>query len=98
MGLLKYHVCVCTFATLTALVVLPGCARTISADLEAADHYKCLDYGAQPGSDAYVQCRAQLASAHETADATARAARNTPVAPTCDTQPERAGCLQLTGM
>jgi len=83
MGLLKYHVCVCTFATLTALLVLPGCARTISADLEATDHYKCLDYGAQLGSDAYVQCRAQLASAHETA----RAARNTPVAPTCDTQP-----------
>ena len=72
MGLLKYHVCVCTFATLTALLVLPGCARTISADLEATDHYKCLDDGAQPGSDAYVQCRAQLASAHETADATGR--------------------------
>jgi len=83
MGLLKYHVCVCTFATLTALVVLPGCARTISADLEAADHYKCLDYGDQPGSDAYVQCRAQLASAHETA----RAASDTPVAPTCQTHP-----------
>jgi hypothetical protein len=72
MGLLKYHVCVCTFATLTALLVLPGCARTISADLEATDHYKCLDDAAQPGSDAYVRCRAQLASAHETADATGR--------------------------
>jgi hypothetical protein len=67
MGLLKYSVFVCTFAILTALLVLLGCARTISADLEATDHYKCLDDGAQPGSDAYVQCRAQLASAHDTA-------------------------------
>ena len=69
MGLLKHRVFVCTFATLTALLVLPGCARTISAELEATDHYKCLDDGAQPGSDAYVQCRAQLASAYETARA-----------------------------
>lgn len=35
----------------------------------AADDQKCLAYGARPGTDAYVNCRAQLDSARTTASA-----------------------------
>lgn len=40
----------------------------------AEDNQKCLSYGAQPGSSAYVNCRAQLDSARTQADATIAAA------------------------
>jgi hypothetical protein len=35
----------------------------------ALDDQKCLGYGARPGTDAYVNCRANLDSARTTADA-----------------------------
>jgi hypothetical protein len=35
----------------------------------AQDDRQCLSYGAKKGSDAYVACRSQLASAHTTAEA-----------------------------
>jgi len=35
----------------------------------AKDNQKCLGYGAQPGSPAYVNCRAQLDAARTTAEA-----------------------------
>jgi hypothetical protein len=57
--------------------VLCGCARTTQAELDAADKFKCIDYGAQPGTDAYVACRSRLDAAHEAAEASTRAARNT---------------------
>ena len=41
--------------------------------LAAADDAKCKGYGAQPGSPAYVQCRAQLDAARTQAIATAAA-------------------------
>jgi hypothetical protein len=44
------------------------------AKANAEDNQKCLSYGAQPGSPAYVQCRAQLDSARTQADATVAAA------------------------
>ena len=52
---------------LLALFGLAGCAST--ADLAAADDAKCRGYGAAPGSQAYVHCRAQLDSARTTARA-----------------------------
>ena len=44
----------------------------------AQDDRQCLSYGAKKGSDAYVACRSQLASAHTTAEAIED---STPIAP-----------------
>jgi hypothetical protein len=58
-----------------AAVALVGCARSESAAEAAfrADDAKCKDYGADPGSDAYVQCR--LAIDLQKGNAEAEAAR-----------------------
>jgi hypothetical protein len=58
-----------------AAVALAGCARSEST-AEAvfrADDAKCKSYGADPGSDAYVQCR--LAIDLQKGDAEAEASR-----------------------
>jgi hypothetical protein len=62
---------------LLATPLLAGCFRSseeVRAELAAKDDQECRSYGAQPGSPAYVQCRATRASAHETADAMEAAA------------------------
>lgn len=51
------------------------------AAANARDDQKCLSYGARPGTDAYVTCRAQLDGARTTAQAIEDAAPNTPVNP-----------------
>ncbi len=59
---------------LTAL--LAGCmtAEERAHQLAAQDDGKCRSYGAQPGSVAYVQCRAQLDAAQTQATAAVAAA------------------------
>jgi hypothetical protein len=60
---------------LVVLLALPlaGCLISTYAEdraaLAAKDDAECRSYGAQPGSQAYVQCRATRASAHEMAEA-----------------------------
>jgi hypothetical protein len=56
-------------------VALVGCARSESATEAAfrADDAKCKEYGANPGSDAYAQCR--LAIDLQKGNAEAAAAR-----------------------
>jgi hypothetical protein len=44
--------------------------RFMRAKANAEDNQKCLSYGAQPGTPAYVSCRAQLDSARTQASAT----------------------------
>lgn len=64
--------------------LLAGCFRSseeIRAEIAAKDDQECRSYGAQPGSPAYVQCRATRASAHETADAVQAAAPPPPAPP-----------------
>ena len=55
-------------------LALLGC---VSAEQQAiADNQTCLDYGAQPGTDGYLQCRllvAQMRAAEEQRQAAARA-------------------------
>ena len=52
-------------------LALSGCmtGEERRAAQNAKDDQKCLGYGARPGSDAYVSCRAQLDAARTTADA-----------------------------
>jgi hypothetical protein len=52
-------------------VALGGCMTTEEriAAQGARDNQKCLSYGAQPGSPAYVTCRSQLDAARTTAEA-----------------------------
>lgn len=42
---------------LLACVVLAGCQSTTPEQAASTDDAKCRSYGAQPGSDIYVQCR-----------------------------------------
>ena len=69
---------------LTLALALAGCITAeeqmaqAKARNNAEDNQKCLSYGAQPGSPAYVSCRAQLDSARTQADATLAAAPATP--------------------
>jgi hypothetical protein len=55
-------------------VALVGCARSESATEAAfrADHAKCKEYGANPGSDAYAQCRLAIDLQKGNAEAEAR--------------------------
>ncbi|MGJ4896584.1 MULTISPECIES: hypothetical protein [unclassified Bradyrhizobium] len=62
------------FAGHAARAAAPDCASQACAEIAAKDDQDCRSYGAQPGTDAYVQCRATRASAHETADAVQAAA------------------------
>lgn len=50
---------------------LSGCltSEQLVAERNAKDDQKCQSYGARPGTDAYVNCRAQLDSARTTATA-----------------------------
>lgn len=50
---------------------LGGCLTTEEriAERSAKDDQKCQSYGARPGTDAYINCRAQLDSARTTARA-----------------------------
>ncbi|PJG56618.1 hypothetical protein CVM73_03450 [Bradyrhizobium forestalis] len=50
---------------------LGGCltGEQLIAERNAKDDQKCQGYGARPGTDAYVNCRAQLDSARTTARA-----------------------------
>jgi hypothetical protein len=59
------------YLTLLVALLLTGCltAEQRIAKHNAEDNQKCLGYGAQVGSSAYVNCRAQLDSARTTADA-----------------------------
>jgi hypothetical protein len=63
------------FGLAATAVALAGCARSESATEAAfrADDAKCKEYGADPGSDAYVQCR--LAIDLQKGNAEAEAAR-----------------------
>jgi hypothetical protein len=58
-------------AVLMVALSLGGCLsdQEVIAERAAKDDQKCLSYGARPGSDAYVTCRAQLDSARTTARA-----------------------------
>jgi hypothetical protein len=60
---------------------LAGCAgqAAYQARMAALDDGKCKGYGAQPGTPAYVQCRAQLDAARTQAIATIAAAPPPPV-------------------
>jgi len=63
-------------ALAAAASILAGCASEAerAARWAAVDDAKCKSYGAQPGTPAYVQCRAQLDAARTQAIATAAAA------------------------
>ncbi|SDS77279.1 hypothetical protein SAMN05444158_3151 [Bradyrhizobium canariense] len=59
---------------LVAVVSATSLAGCMTRDQQIAavntrDDQKCLGFGARPGTDAYVNCRAQLDSARTTADA-----------------------------
>lgn len=58
-------------AVLSLCLFLAGCLtdEEIIAERRAKDDQKCQSYGARPGSDAYVNCRARLDSARTTASA-----------------------------
>jgi len=76
------------YLTLLVALLLAGCMtreERIAAQ-SAKDDQKCLSYGAQIGSAAYVNCRAQLDAARTTADAIEDAA---PTANPC------LGCAQV---
>ncbi|RTE92753.1 hypothetical protein D6B98_14820 [Bradyrhizobium sp. LVM 105] len=60
------------------LLLLTGCLgeeERLAAE-NAKDDQQCLTYGAQKGTDAYVNCRAQLEAARRQADGALVAARN----------------------
>ena len=71
-------------AVITA-VALAGCANSEAAKRAAAqaafqaeikaDDAECQSYGAQPGSDAYVQCRLAIDLRKANAEGAAKAAR-----------------------
>lgn len=48
--------------TLAGALVLTGCGsgKSLEARLEEEKHLKCLELGAKPGTDIYIQCRLQL--------------------------------------
>ena len=52
-------------------LALSGCMTNEErlAARNAKDDQKCVSFGAQPGTDAYISCRAQLDSARTTAGA-----------------------------
>lgn len=56
-------------AILAVSLSLGGCltSEQLIAERNAKDDQKCQSYGARPGTDAYVNCRAQLDSARTTA-------------------------------
>nr|QDF38263.1 hypothetical protein FJN17_12170 [Bradyrhizobium symbiodeficiens] len=71
-------------AILALSLSLGGCITDDwAAERIARDDQKCQSYGARPGSDAYVNCRAQLDSARTTANAIDSAAAPVPI-PTSD--------------
>ena len=59
------------------VVALAGCASSESATQAAfrAEDAKCKSAGAQPGTDAYVQCRLAIDLQKANAEAAAEAAR-----------------------
>lgn len=61
-----------------SLLLLTGCLGEEEriAAANAKDDQQCLAYGAQKGTDAYVNCRAQLEGARRQADGALVAARN----------------------
>ena len=63
-------------AILALSLSLGGCltSEQLIAERNAKDDQKCQGYGARPGTDAYVNCRAQLDSARTTAIAVDSAA------------------------
>lgn len=61
------------FAFGAIALALTACSQS-PVELAAARDAECQSYGAKPGSDAYVECRARLAQAATQADATRRAA------------------------
>jgi len=65
---------------LLVALLLGGCMTTEEriAAHAAEDNQKCVGYGAQPGTPAYVNCRAQLDSARTQARAIEDAAPPTP--------------------
>ncbi|MBR1170556.1 hypothetical protein [Bradyrhizobium liaoningense] len=58
------------------LLLLSGCMSKEErmAAANAKDDQQCLSYGAQKGTDAYVNCRAQLEASRRQADAALSAA------------------------
>jgi len=65
-----------TLLGLLAALVLASCMSQEDrlAAQNAKDDQQCLSYGAKSGSDAYVACRTQLASARTNAEAMRHAA------------------------
>lgn len=65
-------------AAFLLLLLLTGCLGEEEriAAANAKDDQQCLSYGAQKGTDAYVNCRAQLEAARRQADGALVAARN----------------------
>ena len=85
---------------LVSAVMLGGCFMTreqITAERNAKDNQKCLGYGAQPGTDAYVNCRAQLDSARTTAAAIEDAAPMPQAAQSAPSRPP-VTCLRTGNM
>jgi hypothetical protein len=82
------------YLMLLVAFLLAGCMTTEEriAAQNAKDNQKCLGYGAQVGSRAYVNCRAQLDAARTTADAIEDAApaptiNSAPIGSTATIQP-----------
>lgn len=74
-------------ASFVFLLLLTGCLGEEErlAAANAKDDQQCLSYGAQKGSDAYVNCRAQLEGSRRQADAAVSAANRANRAPNCIT-------------
>jgi hypothetical protein len=70
-----------TGALLLTAILLCGCMTREQqvAEQNARDDQKCMSYGARPGTDAYINCRAQLDGARTTAAAIEEAAPPRPV-------------------
>lgn len=65
-----------TRLTILCLLLLTGCMSQEQqlALQNSRDDQQCLSYGAQKGSDTYVNCRTQLATNRSNAEAMRRAA------------------------
>jgi len=61
------------FVALVALL-LSGCTTLSPAEVAAQDQDTCANYGFKPGTDAFAQCRLQLAEGHHIDDVRQRAA------------------------
>lgn len=55
------------FLMFAAALLLSGCGNHMQETRAARDDARCQSYGAAPGTNAYMNCRAQLESGHRAA-------------------------------